>query len=57
MKDGQAVFTNLEKLYFTYRYTFTKGKTAKDLIDLDEKKINARSNLSFDLLFSYFPEV
>lgn len=41
MKDGQAVFTNLEKLYFTYRYTFTKGKTAKVLIDLDEKKINA----------------
>ncbi len=27
MKDGQAVFTNLEKVYL-YRYVFTKGKPA-----------------------------
>ena len=29
MKDGQAVFTNLEKVYL-YRYVFTKGKTVED---------------------------
>lgn len=40
MKDGQAVFTNLEKLYFTYRYTFTKGKTARELIELEQSKID-----------------
>ncbi len=28
MKDGQAVFTNLEKVYL-YRYVFTKGKPAE----------------------------
>ena len=29
MKDGQAVFTNLEKVYL-YRYVFTKGVPAED---------------------------
>ncbi len=29
MKDGQAVFTNLEKVYL-YRYVFTKGVTVPD---------------------------
>ncbi len=32
MKDGQAVFTNLEKVYL-YRYVFTKGTAAEDLFD------------------------
>ena len=31
MKDGQAVFTNLEKVYL-YRYVFCKGMTADDPI-------------------------
>jgi len=33
MKDGQAVFTNLEKLYL-YRYVFTKGIDSKKKIRL-----------------------
>jgi hypothetical protein len=33
MKDGQAVFTNLEKVYL-YRYVFTKGTPAKERISL-----------------------
>ena len=33
MKDGQAVFTNLEKVYI-YRYVFTKGVEAKQPIDI-----------------------
>ena len=33
MKDGQAVFTNLEKVYL-YRYVFTKGIPAEDRIPL-----------------------
>jgi len=33
MKDGQAVFTNLEKVYL-YRYVFCKGQPAADPIDL-----------------------
>jgi len=37
MKDGQAVFTNLEKLYL-YRYVFTKGKDSTHKIKL--KNIN-----------------
>ncbi|MBR1759432.1 MAG: adenosine deaminase [Lachnospiraceae bacterium] len=36
MKDGQAVFTNLEKVYL-YRYVFTKGVPADDPIKLKEK--------------------
>ncbi len=34
MKDGQAVFTNLEKVYL-YRYVFTKGVISKDLVSLE----------------------
>ena len=34
MKDGQAVFTNLEKVYL-YRYVFCKGIPADDPISLD----------------------
>ncbi len=37
LKDGQAVFTNLEKVYL-YRYVFTKGKTSDKTINL--KNIN-----------------
>lgn len=41
MKDGQAVFTNLEKLYL-YRYVFAKGTECKnkEKIKLDIDKIN-----------------
>ena len=39
LKDGQAVFTNLEKLYI-YRYVFAKGKISDEKIDLEEEKIN-----------------
>lgn len=35
LKDSQAVFTNLEKLYL-YRYVFTKGIPAEDRITLPE---------------------
>ena len=34
MKDGQAVFTNLEKVYL-YRYVFCKGIAAEDPIPLE----------------------
>ncbi len=34
MKDGQAVFTNLEKVYL-YRYVFCKGVPADDQIQID----------------------
>lgn len=33
IKDGQAVFTNLEKVYL-YRYVFCKGKESEDKIEL-----------------------
>ena len=33
LKDGQAVFSNLEKVYL-YRYVFTKGQPAEDPVDL-----------------------
>lgn len=33
LKDGQAVFTNLEKVYL-YRYIFTKGKESEEKTDL-----------------------
>ena len=41
MKDGQAVFTNLEKLYL-YRYVFAKGTECenKEKIKLESEKIN-----------------
>lgn len=38
LKDGQAVFTNLEKLYI-YRYVFCKGTYSENKIVLDNKKI------------------
>ena len=34
LKDGQAVFTNLEKVYL-YRYVFTRGQRAASLISLE----------------------
>ena len=36
LKDGQAVFTNLEKLYI-YRYIFAKGKESTEKLNLEEK--------------------
>lgn len=39
LKDGQAVFTNLEKVYL-YRYIFAKGTESKEKIKLDIDKIN-----------------
>ncbi len=39
LKDGQAVFTNLEKLYI-YRYVFCKGIEYENKIKLSEEKIN-----------------
>ena len=33
LKDGQAVFTNLEKVYL-YRYIFTKGKESEEKLEL-----------------------
>ncbi|MBQ3408233.1 MAG: adenosine deaminase [Clostridia bacterium] len=38
IKDGQAVFTNLEKLYL-YRYAFLKGKPSEDKIEITKPKI------------------
>lgn len=38
VKDGQAVFTNLEKLY-VYRYVFQKGQTSKVLTNITLEKI------------------
>ncbi|MBR2263608.1 MAG: adenosine deaminase, partial [Firmicutes bacterium] len=35
LKDGQAVFTNLEKVYL-YRYVFTKGAPSEDPIELKD---------------------
>lgn len=40
MKDGQAVFTNLEKLYI-YRYAFSKGKVSENKIELEESKVDS----------------
>ena len=38
LKDGQAVFTNLEKVYI-YRYVFAKGTESEDKIDILKKDI------------------
>ena len=38
LKDGQAVFTNLEKLYL-YRYVFAKGTESTKKIKLEKNKI------------------
>ena len=39
LKDGQAVFTNLEKVYL-YRYVFAKGAPSENKIEIKEEKIN-----------------
>ena len=39
LKDGQAVFTNLEKVYL-YRYIFAKGIESENKIEFSEEKIN-----------------
>ena len=39
LKDGQAVFTNLEKVYL-YRYVFAKGVKADDPMSLDRGRID-----------------
>ncbi len=39
LKDGQAVFTNLEKVYL-YRYVFCKGLRAEDPMALDGRRID-----------------
>lgn len=38
LKDGQAVFTNLEKLYL-YRYVFARGIESEEKIKLEKEKI------------------
>ena len=38
LKDGQAVFTNLEKLYL-YRYVFARGIESEEKIELENNKI------------------
>lgn len=43
MKDGQAVFTNLEKLYL-YRYVFSKGKTSDEKIKITRSKVDKITN-------------
>ncbi|MBR3614060.1 MAG: adenosine deaminase [Clostridia bacterium] len=40
LKDGQSVFTNLEKVYI-YRYVFCKAKFSDEKIKLSMKKIEA----------------
>ena len=46
IKDGQAVFTNLDKLYIVYRYVFTKGKEADEKIKYTETQVNQIPDLS-----------
>lgn len=43
MKDGQAVFTNLEKLYL-YRYVFSKGKPSDEKIKITRSKVDKITN-------------
>ena len=38
LKDGQAVFTNLEKVYL-YRYVFCKGISSEEKIDISKEMI------------------
>ena len=40
LKDGQAVFTDLEKCYNIYRYVFTKGIVSEEKIKLTEELLN-----------------
>ena len=60
MKDGQAVFTNLEKVYL-YRYVFTKGVRASYESDLtgyekieDEDIVNALKQMERDSFHPVF---
>lgn len=39
IKDGQAVFTNLEKLYL-YRYVFSKGKISENQFVIKKNKVD-----------------
>ena len=41
IKDGQAVFTNLDKLYIVYRYVFTKGREAEIKVKYTQKQIDS----------------
>ena len=43
MKDGQAVFTNLEKLYL-YRYVFSKGQTSDEKITITKEMVEKITN-------------
>ena len=43
MKDGQAVFTNLEKLYL-YRYVFSKGKPSEEKITITKEMASSITN-------------
>ncbi len=48
LKDGQAVFTNLEKLYL-YRYVFAKGIESSEKIDISHEMINNLPDMSIKL--------
>ena len=59
MKDGQAVFTDLEKVYL-YRYVFTKGRPAEVQVDIvhvddipDRDIVNALHQMEKDRQGSY----
>ncbi|MBQ9320761.1 MAG: adenosine deaminase, partial [Eubacterium sp.] len=47
MKDGQAVFTNLEKVYI-YRYVFTKGTVSEEKIDIGSSEMAAELQMDHD---------
>lgn len=47
MKDGQAVFTNLEKVYI-YRYVFTKGTVSEEKIDIGSSEMAAELQVDHD---------
>ena len=46
IKDGQAVFTNLDKLYIVYRYVFTKGREAEIKVKYTQKQIDSIPDVS-----------
>ena len=51
LKDGQAVFTNLEKCYI-YRYVFAKGTPSKNKIELTEENIfNPGININLGTIY------
>ncbi len=45
LKDGQAVFTNLEKLYL-YRYVFAKGVESSDKIEITPEMVKSLTDRS-----------